>query len=253
MTMEDIIIHLFCIIDDELQNVKRHPDANLHPSEVVAIGVLYALKGNGYRAFYRWLSANWRHLFPKLPSVSRLLRLLANEAYLAERFLAQPSFFTIMDSFGIELIHPIREKRSQAQVGRKGKSNHRWIVGVKYCLLINEDGAAVGWGWAPDNEHDQVFRPVALAFRDETITLTDSGFVEKGAVASNIKLCKRGEWNDRMLIETLFSLFTTLFHAKKIRQRAEKYIEAHLWYLTALLNILLTITGGKLSFTTFTL
>jgi hypothetical protein len=253
MSMEDIIYHLFCMIDDELRDVKKHPDAKLHPSEVVTIGVLYALKGNGYRAFYRWLALNWKHLFPKLPEVSRLLRLLANEAYLTRCFLKKPSFFTVMDSFGIELIHPIREGRSKTQIGRKTKSNHRWIVGVKYCLLINQDGAAIGWGWAPANEHDQVFRSVALQFQDETITLTDTGFVEKGAPPSNIKLCQRGEWNDRMLVETVLSLFTTLFHAKKIRQRAEAYIEARLWYMTALLNILLTLTGGKLSFTGFTL
>jgi hypothetical protein len=253
MTTEDIIFHLFCIIDDELRDVKKHPDAHLYPSEVVTLGVLYALKGNGYRAFYRWLSANWRHLFPKLPEMSRLLRLLANESYLTRRFLEKPSFFTIMDSFGIELIHPIREGRSEKQIGRKGKSNHRWIVGMKYCLLINNDGAVVGWGWAPANEHDQIFRPIALKFKDETITLTDTGFVEKDALPSNIKLCKRGEWNDRMVIETIFSLVTTLFHAKKIRQRAEAYIEARLWYLTALINILLTITEGELSFTAFTL
>lgn len=253
MSMDDIIIHLFCRIDDELQDVKQHDQAHLHPSEVVTIGVLYAMRGNGYRAFYRWLFWNWRKFFPKLPELSRLHRLLARYSHLADRFLKKPSFFTVMDSYGIELIHPIREGRSLAQIGTKGISNHRWIVGIKYCLLTNNVGEAVGWGWAPANEHDQGFRPIAIQFDGETITLTDSGFVKANAEPCNIKLCRRGEWNERMLIETIFSLFTTLFHTKKMRQRVETHINGHLAYLTAALNLLLVITEGVLSFTDFTL
>jgi hypothetical protein len=251
MPMDELIIHLFCKIADKLHDVKQHEQAKLHPSEVVTIGVMYAIKGNGYRAFYRWLLWNWHSFFPKLPDVSRLHRNLAFYSKLTNEFLEDPSFFTIMDSYGIELIHPIREDRSLNQVGAKGKSNHRWIVGIKYCLLINKDGQAVGWGWAPANEHDQIFRPIAIRFDGRTITLTDSGFVEANSEPSNVKLCKRGEWNDRMLIETIFSLFTTLFHTKKMRQRAKEHIEAHLGYLTATLNILLSITDGELSFTDF--
>jgi hypothetical protein len=60
-----------------------------------------------------------------------------------------------MDSFGIETIHPIREGRSLDQVGKKGKSNHRWIVGVKWCPLANNRGEIVDWDWDTANEHDQ--------------------------------------------------------------------------------------------------
>ena len=56
MSMEDMIIHLFCIIDDELADIKRHDQALLHPSETITIGVIYVLKSGGYHAFYRWLS-----------------------------------------------------------------------------------------------------------------------------------------------------------------------------------------------------
>jgi hypothetical protein len=64
MPTDDIIIHLFCMVDDALGNVNNRPDAHLHPSEVVTIGLLFALKGGRYRAFYRWLSANYRQFFP---------------------------------------------------------------------------------------------------------------------------------------------------------------------------------------------
>ena len=37
----------------------------------------------------------------------------------------------VVDSYGIELIHPVRHGRAQQSIGQKGRSNHRWIVGGK--------------------------------------------------------------------------------------------------------------------------
>ncbi len=55
MTTELIIILSFCYVDDQMRNVPKHPQAKLHPSELVTIGILFALKGRHLRAFYRWL------------------------------------------------------------------------------------------------------------------------------------------------------------------------------------------------------
>jgi hypothetical protein len=254
MSTEEIIIRLFCIVADRLHDVKPHRNANLHPSEIVTIGLLYALKGNGYRAFYRWLSSNWRHFFPKMPDYTRMLRLMRDYNHLTDRWLQEPTFFTVMDSYGIELIHPIREGRSPKQVGGKGKSNHRWIVGIKLVPMLNNRGEIVDWSWASADTHDQHFRSIATKFDGETITLTDTGFSKAGAPPSNIKLCKRGTWNERMIIETFNSLATVLFHAKRIRQRVTAHIEARLAYLIALANILQSITAGtSLTWKDFTL
>lgn len=56
MTTEGFIIELFCWVDDPMGPVEKHPQAKLDPSEVVTIGLLFALKGGYFRAFYRWLS-----------------------------------------------------------------------------------------------------------------------------------------------------------------------------------------------------
>ncbi len=45
-------------------------------------------------------------------------------------------FFGVADSYGIELVHPWRERRTQRAVARKGLSNHRWIVGAKLALVL---------------------------------------------------------------------------------------------------------------------
>ncbi len=77
MTTEDFISELFYRIDESLKSEPKHPQASLWPSEVVTLGVLFALKGVGNRAFYRWVSRDWRGLFPALPERTRLFRLLA--------------------------------------------------------------------------------------------------------------------------------------------------------------------------------
>ena len=238
MSMDEVIIHLFSIVADRLNEVKPHPNVNLFPSEVVTIGLLYALKGNGFSAFYRWLSRNFRHFFPALPDRTRTHRLLAHYSNLADYFLDDPTFFTVLDSFGIELIHPKREGRSEQQLGKKGKSNHRWIVGVKLVPLLNNRGEVVNWTWGTANTHDQHFRQVATLYDGETIALADSGFVQKDAPPSNIKLCRRGTWNERMTIETTYSLLTRLLHAKRMTQRRARHLEAHLAYLVALVNVI---------------
>ena len=51
--------------------------------------------------------------------------------------MAQPSLIGVIDTYGIGLIHPRREGRSKQRIGRKGKSNSRWIVGGKLYLLLN--------------------------------------------------------------------------------------------------------------------
>ena len=72
-------------------------------------------------------------------------------------FLAAPTVLGVIDTSGIELIHPIREGRSPKQIGRKGLSNHRWIVGGKLCLLLNQYGLVVGWDCGAANVADNTF------------------------------------------------------------------------------------------------
>ncbi len=142
MTTEDFISEVFYRVAEAMKGRAKHPQACLWPSEVVTLGVLFALKGVGTRAFYRWVSRDWRGLFPTLPERTRLLRLFATHRTWTEAFLAAPSVLGVVDSYGIALRHPMREGRSAQQIGRKGKSNRRWIVGGKCvcCLII--------WVWS---------------------------------------------------------------------------------------------------------
>jgi hypothetical protein len=173
MSTEDFIIDLFIRVDSVMGDQAKHPDAHLYPSELVTLGLLFALKGSGPRAFYRWLSNNYRHWFPHLPERTRLFRLFAAHAAWTEYFLADPTPLGVADSYGIELIHPWREDRSEWQIGRKGLSNHRWIVGAKLAYLVNQYGLIVAWDYAAANAPDNAFRELIADFQDEMVVLTD--------------------------------------------------------------------------------
>src|SRR5262249_35045556 len=99
-------------------------------------------------------------LFPRLPERTRLFRLLKTHQDWTQAFLASPTVLGVIDTYGIELIHPIREGRSPQQMGRKGLSNHRWMVGGTLCLLLNQDGLGVGWDCATANVPDGTFQPI---------------------------------------------------------------------------------------------
>jgi hypothetical protein len=101
MTTEDFIIELFCRVDDMMRGVPKHSQARLYPSEVVTLALLFALKGVGNRAFYRWLARDFKYLFPNLPERTRLFRLFNSHRELTERFMADPSMIGLFDTFGI--------------------------------------------------------------------------------------------------------------------------------------------------------
>ena len=106
MTTVDFITALFYEIDEQLRAIPKHPEAHLWPSEVVTLGLLHALTGGGNRAFYRWLTRDYRTLFPRLPERTRLFRLFVTHQDWTQAFLAAPTVLGVIDTYGIELIHP---------------------------------------------------------------------------------------------------------------------------------------------------
>lgn len=245
MTTLDFITELFCRVDDAMTEVGKHSQAVLWPSEIVTLGMLHALKGVGNRAFYRWLEQDYRGLFPQLPERTRLFRLFKTHQAWTFRFLARPTLLGIVDSFGIELIHPIREGRSPQQIGRKGLSNYRWMGGGNLCLVVNHLGGITSWVWAPANAHDSWFHPIIEVFEHTTVVLGDLGFHAQSGDPSNLKVCQRGEWNDRMLIETVLSMLTVVCHFKKVMHRAAEYFQARLAFTVAMFNLLVQWHGWR--------
>jgi hypothetical protein len=238
MSDEDFITELFWRIDEALKDIAKHSQASLYPSEVVTLALLFALKGGHSRAFYRWLKKNWRKLFPHLPDRTRLFRLFVSHQHLTDRFMAEASLLGVIDSYGIELIHPIREERSEHQIGQKGLSNKRWIVGGKLCLLLNHLGLVVDWDFGTANVYDAYFQPLITKVMETMLVLADTHFHTAQGDPPNLKICPKGTWNERMVIETVLSMLTTICHLKKVFHRTWDQFKMRLAYTMALFNIL---------------
>src|SRR5215468_10346038 len=188
------------------------------------MGVLLALKGGHFRVFYRWLKRDYDTLFGGLPDRTRLLRALEAHEVWTRQFMADPSLFSVADSYPIELIFPIREGRSAAQVGRQGKDKGRWTIGGRWLVMLDTYGRIVAWSWHPLDRADKDFNPLIAAFKGQTITLTDLGFRDKNGLPATLKLCQKGTWNDRMVVETVLSMVTVICQLKKIYHRGRNYI-----------------------------
>src|SRR5438874_13822196 len=99
----------------------------------------------------------------------------------------------------------MREGRSPQQIGRKGLSNHRWIVGGTLCLLLNQYGLVVGWDCGTANVADNTFQWLIRQVEGRMSVLSDTGFNAAEGDPTNLKLCPRGEWGERILVVTVLS------------------------------------------------
>ena len=243
MSTVEFITALFYEVDDQMGAIPKHPEAHLWPSEVVTLGLLHALKGGSNRAFYRWLTRDYRALFPLSPSgrgsfaSSRPIRIGRRLSWLSRRCSV-----SLIPS-RIELIHPMREGRSPQQIGRKGLSNHRWIVGGKPCLVLNQWGLVVSWACATANVADNTFQWLVRQVENQMIVLSDTAFHAAEGDPANLKLCPRGEWEDRMLVETVLSMLTLVCHFKKVMHRGWAYFQARLAFTMAAFNVLVQWHG----------
>jgi hypothetical protein len=89
----------FCQVDEQMRPIPTHPEAHLWPSEVVTLGLLHARKGVGNRPFSRWLTRDYRPLFPRLPERTRLLRLFRTHQDWTPIVLAAPTVLGGIDTY----------------------------------------------------------------------------------------------------------------------------------------------------------
>ncbi|MFN8445289.1 MAG: transposase [Caldilineaceae bacterium] len=137
--------------------------------------------------------------------------------------MAEPSLIGVIDSYGIELLHPVREGRSEQQIGRKGKSNHRWIVGGKLCYVLNHLGLIVSWDCDTANVYDgSSFQQLVDDLADWMVVFSDTGFEKNDWHPTNLRLW-RSVWNVRMVVETVLSMLTYVCDFKHSRHKVWEY------------------------------
>jgi hypothetical protein len=104
-------------------------------------------------------------------------------------------------------------------------------------------GLIVGWACATANVADNTFQWLVRQFEDQMIVLSDTAFHAAEGDPTHLKLCQRGEWEDRMLVETVLSMLTLVCHFKKVRHRGWAYFQARLAFTMAAFKVLVQWHG----------
>jgi hypothetical protein len=117
-------------------------------------------------------------------------------------------------------------------------------VGGKLCLLLNHLGLIVDWDVATANVYDgTAFQTMVDDVAEAMLLLADEHFKKRDWHPTNLKICPRGTWNDRMMVETVLSMLTVVCHFKRVGYRVWDYFKSRVGYTMALFNILVQWHG----------
>ena len=77
------------------------------------------------------------------------------------------------------------------------------------------------------------------------MVLSDTAFHAAEGDPTNLILCQRGEWQDRLRVETVWSMLTLVCHCKKVMHRVWAYFHARLAFTMAACNVLVQWHGFR--------
>jgi hypothetical protein len=80
-------------------------------------------------------------------------------------------------------------------------------------------------------------------FEERMIILSDTAFHATEGDPTNLKLCQRGAWEERILVETVLSMLTVVCHFKKVMHCVWGYFQARLAFTMVLFNVLVQWHG----------
>ena len=130
-----------------------------------------------------------------------------------------------------------KEEAKSKSAGRGNRTN----AGLwgKLCFLLHHPGLVVSWDCDRANVYDgPTFQYLVDDVASTTIVFSDTGFEKKDWHPTNLHICKRGEWNVRMLMETALSMLTYIYDFKHSRHKVRQYFKTKLGFTIALFNIL---------------
>jgi hypothetical protein len=156
MTTENLLILLFCTVDDWLQDHgvpwRPGPTPSCSDSEVITFMLARELLGyDAERRFRRVLLTDWRHLFPRIPAQSELNRRsrwlgaaaeLLRQTWVAD-IAATTGDWVAIDTTPLPVKHPSRVRHADAWVGPEGlhagygrcAAKALWFYGFRLAVL----------------------------------------------------------------------------------------------------------------------
>lgn len=198
MTTEDLLIVLFCAIDDWVCQhglpTRPGPAPACADSEVLTFAVARELLGiTSERRFQRMLLREWQHLFPHIPAQSELNRRtrwlsgaleLLRQHWLADLPPALGRWFAI-DTTPLPVKHPSRVRGVDGWIGPDGlharfgrcAAKAAWFYGFRLALLTPLiDPVPVCWAVVPAAGNERDAAALLLEGAHDLHLLCDKGF-----------------------------------------------------------------------------
>jgi hypothetical protein len=267
MSIEEFIIAVFCLIDDELNNVlkgrrlrARGPMPGLADSEVITMEIVGEFLGiDCEKSIWQYFRNHWRALFPKMPDRSNFIRQMANlhiiKSMLHEKIAAALGVFNdcvhLIDGLPMPVCkfaraHFSKIFRGIATYGYCAAKQERYY-GLKGHVVISSIGvvAAATFTGANIDERDVcpelVGKLRGLLFGDKGYLrpelrqeLKENALYLQTPVRSNMqenrpKAFLRWMVGTRRLIETVIGQLTERFKIERIRARDSWHQFSRFW------------------------
>ena len=267
MSIDDLIITTFCLIDDELEKMlqgrrlrQRGPLPNLKDSEVITMEIVGEFLGrDGDKTIWEYFTSHWKHFFPNIPDRSNFAKQAANlhvvKRLLQERLATALGAFAdtlhLIDGLPIPICKFARAYFSQIFKGDAAygycatkKENY---YGFRGHLVISSMGVITGATFTAANVDERDVCP-ELVEKIKGLLLGDKGFirptlqqalVERGVfLQTPLRENMREErsknflqWlvSTRRLIETVIGQLTDRFHIEKVRARDKWHQASRFW------------------------
>jgi hypothetical protein len=267
MSTADLIISVFCVIDDELEKMLsgkklrvrgRHPQ--LTDSEIITMEVVGEFLGMDCdKSIWEYFKGHWKHFFPKIPDRSNFVRQSANlhvvKQLLQERLALVLGSYTdslhIIDGLPMPVCKFARAYFSKvfkgdATYGYCAAKKERYY-GFRGHLVINSIGVITAATFTAANVDERDVCP-ELVEKIQGLLLGDKGYIRpelQSELALNnlyLQTSLRDNMEDnrpkefigwiesaRRLIETVIGQLSERFHIEKIRARDIWHEASRFW------------------------
>ena len=211
--------------------IPKHPEAHLWPSEVVTLGLLHALKGARQPALLSLVDTRLSAVVSSAPQRTRLFRLLKTHQDWTQISFRRPD--------GARRHRHVWDRVDPSHA-RRPESPTDWPQGApeppldcRRETLSPAQSMGIDRGVGVCHRQwrgaDNTFQWLIRQYEEQMIVLSDTAFHAVEGDPTNLKLCPRGAWEDRMLVETVLSMLTLVCHLKKVMHRGWAYFQAGAW------------------------
>ena len=258
---EEMFLLVFCLIDDLYNQlvpdtVRYRPGYDriaFSDSEVITLSIMQEAHANDAEvSFYRLVSKDYRHLFPKLIERSRYHRrrkaLLGVQLHLLRHLMTMLKTLAawfVVDSAPIETVCFVRSQSGKASIPEAAygyiPSKKRHFFGFRLHLLTTDQGAVVDFVLSAADVGERAVAEHLLASKAGATVLADNGYsgfwlrnllglhggrlwfsarpstVCASKAASRLRRFHRGK---RALVETVFSMLADQFTLETTRARS---------------------------------